>query len=240
MAKNNRSEQPPRRKEPGLLAKSVSWFVGGIYWLFISLVVSILIEWVGIAFFWPEQGSQHSAEVLRQDYRYLNQRVTQEASNIVSTIGDMTRKASTWVDENASIKRWLNETTERQGSGLRQWVKGVYQQFGPYIDAVPNTTQVFFVRIAILILSMPAFFLFGVLGVVDGFVERDLRRWGGGRESSVIYNIARKSLARLFIATCVIYLSFPVSIEPSWIIIPFAMAFGLSVRVAVEKFKKYF
>ncbi len=240
MAKHRTSDQPPRRKEAGVIGKTFSWLMGTIYWLLISLVVSIVIEWIGIFFFWQDQGSDHSAQVLQHDIAHLNTRVTDEAGNISTWIKATTERVNGWIAEQQGIKAWISKTKTGKGESIRKWLRGIYKKFEAYIDAVPNTTQIFFVRMGILILSTPAFFLFGLLGMVDGLVERDLRRWGGGRESSVIYNIARKSLVKLFIATCVIYLSFPKSIEPSWIIIPFAMAFGLSMRITLDKFKKYF
>ena len=55
-----------------------------------------------------------------------------------------------------------------------------------------TVTQVFAVRMAVLTLAMPVFLLFGLVGVTDGLVQRDLRRWGGGRESSFVYHHAKR------------------------------------------------
>ena len=51
-----------------------------------------------------------------------------------------------------------------------------------------QVTQLFSVRLAILTLAMPVFLLFSLVALVDGLVQRDLRRWGGGRESSFVYH----------------------------------------------------
>jgi len=45
-----------------------------------------------------------------------------------------------------------------------------------------QVTLVFAVRVAILTLAMPVLLLFSLVALVDGLVQRDLRRWGGGRE----------------------------------------------------------
>jgi hypothetical protein len=55
-------------------------------------------------------------------------------------------------------------------------------------------TQVFSVRLAILTLTTPVFVPFTLVALVDGFVQRDLRRWGGGRESSFVYHWAKQAL----------------------------------------------
>ena len=88
--------------------------------------------------------------------------------------------------------------------------------------------------------SIPLFFSLIIVGAVDGLVERDLRRWGGGRESSNVFNLARQSITPAFVSACVIYISLPYSINPSWVILPFAVIQGLAVRVTLERLKKYF
>ena len=86
---------------------------------------------------------------------------------------------------------------------------------------------------------MPVFAMFALVAIVDGLVKRDLRRWGGGRESSFVYHWAKRSALPLLVLTWVIYLAFPVSVHPSFIVLPFAMLFALSVTVTASSFKKY-
>jgi integrating conjugative element membrane protein (TIGR03747 family) len=75
---------------------------------------------------------------------------------------------------------------------------------------------------------------------VDGLVERDLRRWGGGRESSTVYELAKSAIGPTAIGAWMIYLGMPVSVDPSYVIVPFVFLFGFSVRVTTDRLKKYF
>ncbi len=68
-----------------------------------------------------------------------------------------------------------------------------------------------------------------------GFVKRDLRRWGGGRESSFVYHWAKRSAMPLLILSWVICLALPFSLHPTFIVLLFA----LSVAVTASTFKKY-
>ncbi len=43
--------------------------------------------------------------------------------------------------------------------------------------------------------------LAGIFGAADDLIERDLQRWGG-KESSNLYNIARKPIFSVFITAC--------------------------------------
>ncbi len=102
-----------------------------------------------------------------------------------------------------------------------------------------QVTQVFSVRLAILILAMPVFLLFSLVALVDGLVQRDLRRWGGGRKSSFVYHYAKKAAFPLVILTWVTYLALPFSLHPTFVVLSFAMLFALTVAVTASTFKKY-
>ena len=102
-----------------------------------------------------------------------------------------------------------------------------------------QVTQVFSVRLAVLALAMPVFVMFTMVAIVDGLVKRDLRRWGGGRESSFVYHWAKRSALPLLVLTWVIYLALPFSLHPSLVVLPFATLFALSVAVTASTFKKY-
>ena len=85
-----------------------------------------------------------------------------------------------------------------------------------------QVTQVFSVRLAMLMLATPVFLLFSLMALVDGLVRRDLRRWGGGRESSFVYHYAKKAAIPLVVLTWVVYLSLSFSLHPMFVILPFA------------------
>ena len=114
-----------------------------------------------------------------------------------------------------------------------------YTRIADFIVAAATITQVFAVRLAVLTLAMPAFALAILVGVLDGLVLRDLRRWGGGRESSYLYHHAKRWIWPLFITAWVLYLSLPFSVHPAFSILPFAALIGLLVAITAASFKKY-
>lgn len=102
-----------------------------------------------------------------------------------------------------------------------------------------STSQVFVVRLAILVLSLPVFMLAGLVGAIEGLSRRDLRRWGGGRESSFLH---RHALAFVFPSVAgawLVYLAGPWSIPPAFVVLPFAVSFAVALAVSIGSFKKY-
>ena len=86
---------------------------------------------------------------------------------------------------------------------------------------------------------MPIFLLFSLVALVDGLVQRDLRRWGRGRENSFVYHYAKKAALPLVVIIWVVYLALPFSLHPSFIVLSFAAMFVLTVAVTASTFKRY-
>ena len=135
--------------------------------------------------------------------------------------------------------RWITPVPASEETGLRPLLHSLYRPVSEFVLAAMQITQVFAVRLAILALATPVFGLFTVVALVDGLVRRDLRRWGGGRESSFVYHYAKKAAIPLMIMAWVVYLALPCSLHPSWIILPFSLAFAFAVTITASTFKKY-
>ena len=214
-----------------------------LVWLLISLVISIAIEWIGIVWFWPEQGAEHAKGVLAADQAYLNQQLHDRSLVVKNNVIELTYKAINWIDE----QNWLKITVQNAPaapdgifSTLQAWSYDLYQRHGEYLQASAYVTQTFVIRLTLIFFSLPIFAIAALVGGVDGLVERDLRRWGGGRESSNVFNLARRSVVPAFVSACVVYISLPFSINPAIVILPFAFLLGLAVRIAFDRLKKYF
>lgn len=234
---------PPKRKEPGLVGSVFSGLIQLCIWLVISLLISIVIEWIGMIWFWPDQGANHARTVFISDENYLNQHLKDSTSTIKAEVIDFTNSVVSWIDNQSTLQKVIEHLpsfSEDKFSGLRGWAIRTYENFDEYLEASGYVTQTFFIRLSLILFSLPIFFLAALVGAVDGLAERDLRRWGGGRESSNVFNIARSTVVPTFVTACVIYISLPISVHPAIVILPFALLFGLAVRVAFDRLKKYF
>ena len=64
----------PRRPmaRPGTFARILTASAQCLKWLFLSLVFSIVIEWIGMLLWWEEQGVGHSRQMLIAELSYLD------------------------------------------------------------------------------------------------------------------------------------------------------------------------
>ena len=193
--------------------------------------------------FWPEQGSEHAKAVLAADQAYLNQQLYEQSITIKKEVIAATHQAVDWIAHQSWFKTIIQTVPSTSASNfsiLQERAHDLYQQYRDYLQASVYVSQSFVIRLALILFSLPLFALAALVGGVDGLVERDLRRWGGGRESSNVFNLARRSIVPAFVAACVVYISLPFSINPIIVILPFAFLLGLATRIAFERLKKYF
>jgi len=236
----------PRRGEvrQGLISKALSTLAQAIQWLLLSLVFSVIVEWAGMVLWWPEEGLDHSRKMLAAELGYLDADfrrsvVTSDPARFARTVADNTYYALFEFTRFVDALDWLSQPPAPGEEGLRPKLHSLYRPIADFVVAAMQVTQVFSVRLAILTLATPVFVLFTLVALVDGFVQRDLRRWGGGRESSFVYHWAKRSALPLLVLSWVIYLALPFSLHPTFVILPFATLFALSVAVTASSFKKY-
>jgi integrating conjugative element membrane protein (TIGR03747 family) len=214
-----------------------------VVWLWVALCLAIATEWIGMTFLWPDQGVNNSRTMLAREIEYLDE--TDTRSVLVS---DPARYAKAFADAAYELfvfthivatMHWLAKPTTPATPTFPADLHAIYRHVAAYAVAAITITEVFAVRLAVLTLSTPVFVLAGFVGSVDGLVQRDLRRWSGGRESSFVYHRAKLLIFSSLLMPWVLYLASPVSIHPDWIILPFAIAFGLTIAITAASFKKY-
>ena len=105
----------------------------------------------------------------------------------------------------------------------------VCEQYHPHLSAA----------LAILLQALPQFVLTIVIGLIDGLVRRDLRRFGAGHESGFVYHHARRMIGSSLAATGLAWLAVPVFLKPSYMLVPSAVITALSVSLVLGAFKKY-
>lgn len=204
--------------------------------LFFSFFFAVISEWIGMTFFWPEKRVTHAKELLLKELDYLNQdfRSTLVAKDSMRFAKNFADKMYHYLFEKTGMARMV-EKEKGKHKLMHELVRGG----NDYVLSAFYTTQTYAVRLAVLVMAMPLFAIFFVVGLTEGLVRRDLRRWRGGRESSLVYAYAKRLVWPAFMATWWVYLSFPVSYHPNFVILPFGILFGVALCVMAASFKKY-
>nr|WP_245217922.1 TIGR03747 family integrating conjugative element membrane protein [Pseudomonas aeruginosa] len=225
---------------------TLPWRLFGV--LVASLLLSIVIECVGMHLFWPDQGWRHAQGMLDYELNQLSTHFTRSA--VVQEPGRTARwlveGAYEWAFVKTGLLDWMRDASAQASApsrgvhrDFRYYLAQVYVWTERYLIAAGFTVLTFIVRLLVLVLTLPLFLLAAFVGLVDGLVRRDIRKFGAGRESGFVYHRARASLIPLAVLPWATYLVLPVSVNPLLILLPSAALLGVAVCIAAATFKKY-
>ncbi|MCY4052156.1 MAG: TIGR03747 family integrating conjugative element membrane protein [Gammaproteobacteria bacterium] len=216
----------PRR----LTVRLLCGFAGLFGALIGAMIVSVIIEWFGMTLFWSDQGASRSAAILEQDLSYLG---FGESSRY--EIMPVTAVWAVWIFSNLYqvLMVWTGLETLIVSFGATSYL------LASYLQAAINTIQTYLVRLAITITALPLIVLFGVWGALEGTVRRDLRRFGGDIEHSMLYHWAKHVAGVVVLVPIMLYLAWPTSVNPAWVFVPFAFLLGINLMALTSNFTKY-
>ncbi len=204
----------------------------------ISWLLSIVLEWLGMALgWWSLPGAAHSEHLLNTELAWLGQDFLAAAE---------TTRPVRWAEQGAAL--WYHYS----GMGaLLEWVATPQTMplletwrlqmlaLSEYLLAAGFITQLIGARLAVVVLSVPVYALAACVGLIDGLVQRDLRRFGGGAESGFTYHHLKKILGPLIWVPVLVYLATPWPLHPTMVFVPPALLFGWLIAKTAARFKKY-
>lgn len=243
-AKSEQQRQTEKTKRHGIVTKIVLFIMALPVTVMVTMIVSILVEWgliwhcndgpetgvCAFAEFQPGMGVEHSGNMLRAEAGYVNQHFKDSLMGAapVKLAGELI----TWTDNNVfrplGIDDYIQKSNQEKG-----WAWN-------YLVSAYTIIKVVLLRLCVLFLSIPAYILFAVVGLVTGLVQRELRKWGAGRESTDKFELSTKLITPSVVLCFVFYLSWPSSINPALIVVPFAALFGYALHLTASNYKKYF
>ena len=243
MADASRPVPPPKR---GPLGKLVAATLAFSFWLLLGMLGNILFEWVCMKMVWAEDGPAHSVAMVEDELQGLEVEFAE---------GIFIRRPALFAREMAAAvgakvyREWRLDgkvmELDRRASlagGMGSFSADAHELsrgFQDYLQAAVAATEVYAIRLAVMVAALPVFLLAGLVAVVDGLGQRDLRRFGGGREKGQVYHLARGLVFPAFTLPWILYLSWPAAVRPGHFILPFALAFGFALWIAASSFKKY-
>lgn len=208
------SEQrpPPSRPAQG----PVGWLLslsGRLIGLVIgALVLRVVLELAGLYFWWPQEGSRHVFQVMRQ-----------ERAELVSALqphplGD---DIVMQLEKGATHVFMVNRLLQKPFTGLTY------------------TLVSFMQRLVWLATMLPLLCLCAITGLTEGLVQRDLRRFGSGLESVFIHRYIISYGSSVATTLWVIYLAQPLLVPAMLVLLPTALWFGITVWMAAGNLKRW-
>ena len=146
-----------------------------------------------------------------------------------------------------SITRYLSPLrSSRSSSPIRsgsapfdQTVQRFFVSMLPALQVAMLATKLYGLRLALWLSAILPVALGYAVGMIDGLVERSIRRYSGGRESATLYHRAKYAIAGVVGLSLFVYVCVPMTFElqcGSWVM---AALIGVLSRLQWKYYKKY-
>ncbi|MEX2258536.1 MAG: DUF4400 domain-containing protein [Woeseia sp.] len=197
-------------------------------WVVALCALVLVIDLLFVVFIWTD-GAHHLAEVLAAERQLLGLGSDSSAGRFIDA---MVTRSYEWVFVKSGLGDWL--ATQRSGL-LAAVINGLWV----LVETAVLGLQLFAMRVAVVVLSVPLFVVVGATAVADGLYGWLMRRTRGGRESGFIYHRAKRAVPAFLLLVWAVYLIPPTPMDPRWIMPPFIAAFAMALRLQVAFFKKH-
>ncbi|EHD6367724.1 DUF4400 domain-containing protein [Salmonella enterica] len=208
------SEQrsPPSRSAQG----PVGWLLS-LAGRFIGLVISalllrVVLELAGLYFWWPQEGSRHVFQVMKR-----------EQSELVIALQPHPQgeKIVMLLENGVSHMLITNRLIQKP------------------LTVLAYTLVSFMLRLAWLVATFPLLCLCVLIGLTEGLVRRDLRRFGSGLESVFLHRYVIRSGSLVATTIWVCYLAQPLFLPARLVLLPATIWFGITVWMVAGSFKRW-
>ena len=235
-APNANAQQPPRKRGLfGLIFLPFSMVFVVASYLAGSVIVSIVLEWGGMLFGLCDY--DHAAHVLEQEFAYLGDNFTMTLLGISAEDAAL-RVIHFFQDGLVARPPAQMHVSPKELLSVRFW-QNLTANWPYYRNAVVYVLMVTGIRCVIIVLSSLLFVLVGLVAAIDGLHLRELRKVGGGIEHAGVYHHAKALIPYTVGISPVLYLSWPSSINPNFILLPGMLLFYLAVLIGFSTFKKF-
>ncbi|QGG24817.1 DUF4400 domain-containing protein [Klebsiella variicola] len=209
MSEQRAPPSPPPQGPIGWLLSLAGRIIGLVIG---ALVLRVVLELAGLYFWWPQEGSRHVLQVMRQERAELV--IALQPHPLGNEILVLLEKGAIHV---LMANRLLQE---------------------PF-TVLADTLVSFMQRLVWLAAMLPLLCLCAITGLTEGLVRRDLRRFGSGLESVFLHRYVIRSGSSAATTLWVYYLAQPLFLPAMLILLPAALWFGITVWMAAGSFKRW-
>ena len=223
---------------PGVLL-SVLYSAGAALALLMALLVaSWIVAWVMVFKVWPE-GSQHLRNLVNVDFA----RLAVWPHPFIDP-GALARALAngcyTVIFEMTGVHAMALNFAEEAALSIPDTIaRNAYRAHHEAIEVAMMATQLFGMRLAVLVLTAPSVLLGYGMGLVDGLTQRAIRKARGGHESSNLYHRAKYGQVMLVALWGALILLLWIPVDPRWLSAPMAIMSALLARLQWTYYKKH-
>ncbi|MER3146607.1 DUF4400 domain-containing protein [Salmonella enterica] len=208
------SEQRPPPSRPvqgpvGWLLSLAGRFIGLVIG---ALILRVVLELAGLYFWWPQEGSRHVFQVMKR-----------EQSELVIALQPHPQgeKIVMLLENEVSHVLITNRLIQKP------------------LTVLAYTLVSFMLRLTWLVATFPLICLCVLIGLTEGLVRRDLRRFGSGLESIFLHRYVIRFGSSVTSAVWVFYLAQPLFLPAMLVLLPAALWSGITVWMAARSFKRW-
>jgi len=234
----SRSASFHERGVAGALFAPLKLFFGTSFLLLVLIFAAWIIDWVFVFQVWPD-GVARLRGILAEDLARAAQ------------MGNAAGESAHLAERTANLLyALLFEATGIHGMGARfaeasalsvpdTIVRNAYVSNFEAIQVAMVGTQLFGVRLAMLMMAAPLYAVVCCAAVTDGLVQRAVRRTSGGRESASLYHRAKHFQVALLVTGAAVFLLLPAPVDPRAFWVPGALVVAFLARLQWTYYKKY-
>jgi len=219
----------------------VGLVLGSLFSWAIGVIIEVAGGYTNVA--WPDHAVEHARALVQEDLDFTSE--YPRSIVIADTVAfeqDVARIAA-WPFEHLGLVRFYESSqapVPETVTGIKRAILLARVELGKAAAIGMYVAMDVAMRLWVIVFALPAFALACLLGTVDGLVRRDLRRWGGGRESSFVYHRAKKAATWSLTGGFGLYLAWPIGgFNPAYMVLVFTALVAASLSVTVSSFKKY-
>lgn len=243
-----------KRAAPAPVKKSRKSILGSALHLIVFSVLVSLLAWLFLILgfcgyqiskgqiavnTWMEAIIKNNREVLKDKKNFIQEKVQTEGKNLLSHVLVEMRATNRW--------QWIKQKAHRMNREVKQrfprvqstWVRVWNTIVKPIIAVFYGVTIIILTRWLIFLCVLPLLMVFIVFGVVDGLVQRDIRKFQGARESAYFFHRIKRMWKPCFFVPLFGYFIWPGVIDPFWFFIPMALCLSVMMQLSLQVFKKY-
>lgn len=235
--KDTRPKVNPFLNILGGVFKTISFVIGTFF-------LATFLEWFGMHTWWQSssedrlyQRTQHEIQKIESTMgANFDRHWFQRVYSYVSTMRD---RVIVPVEKCLDVKQRELELSPQSASAVVGAVVQIQQSFNRHSLVALEVFRAWLFRLLTFTFGIVSVIPLVVVGLIDGLIRREIRRWRGGLESAWLFVFASKSLVPSLVVILGLYVLWPWHLPFLWVNSLMGVYWGCALSIALAKFKKY-